>query len=78
MALIDRTVTLLYHESDPSRVELLFNGTSHGMLIPLNVHVNARIKRAYQAIDIIPENEYREETARYRGGQVFEKLTIKK
>lgn len=73
VALIGKTVTLLYHESDPSRVELLFNGVSYGMLIHLNVHINAKIKRAYQAVDIIPESECREEVHRYRGGQVFEK-----
>jgi putative transposase len=73
VALIGKTVTLLYHESDPARVELLFNGTSYGMLVPLNVHINAKIKRAYQTVDIIPESECREEAHRYRGGQVFEK-----
>jgi len=71
--MIGKTVTLLYHESDSSRVELLFNGTSYGMLVPLNVHINAKIKRAYQAVDSIPEREYTEEIHRYRGGQVFEK-----
>ena len=70
--LIGRTVTLLYHESDPSRVELLVNGTSYGMLIPLDVHINARVRRAHQAVDIIPEREYREEKDRYHGGRVFE------
>jgi hypothetical protein len=73
VALIGKTVTLLYHESDPARVELLFNGTSHGMLPPLDVHINAKVKRAYQAVDIIPERKYREEKDRYRGGRVFEK-----
>jgi putative transposase len=71
VSLIARTVTLLYHESDPARVELLYNGTSYGMLIPLDVHVNVKVKRAHQAVDIIPEREYTEETDLYRNGQVF-------
>jgi stringent starvation protein B len=69
--LIGKTVTLLYHESDPARVELLFNGTSHGMLIPLDVHVNIKVRRTHQGVDIIPEREYMEEKERYRGGRVF-------
>ena len=73
VALIGKTVTLLYHESDPSRVELLHNGTSYGMCVPLDVHINAKVKRAYQAVDLIPEREYKEEEQRYRGGRVFEK-----
>lgn len=70
--LIGRTVTLHYHESDPARVELLYNGVSYGMLTPLDVHINARVKRAYQAVDIIPERELKP-NERYRGGQLFEK-----
>ncbi len=73
VAMIGLTVTLLYHESDPTRVELLYNGTSHGMLVPLNVNINARIKRAYEAVDLVPEREYTEDKERYRGGRVFER-----
>jgi len=69
--LIGRTVTLLYHENDPARVELLFNGTSFGMLIPLDVHVNAKIKRMHQGVDIVPEREYAEEKERHKSGRVF-------
>lgn len=73
VAMIGLSVTLLYHESDPTRVELMYNGTSHGMLVPLNVNINARIKRAYEAVDLVPEREYTEDKERYRGGRVFEK-----
>jgi putative transposase len=68
VALIGKTVTLLYHESDPARVELLYNGTSHGMLIPLDVRINAKVRRFSQAVEIVPE-----ETTRYRGGRLFGK-----
>jgi len=73
VAMIGKTVTLLYHESDPSRVELLCNGASFGMLVPLDVRINAKVKRAYQAVDIIPEREYTDQKERYHGGCVFEK-----
>ncbi len=73
VAMIGLAVTLLYHESDPTRVELLYSGTSHGMLVPLNVNINARIKRAYEAVDLVPEREYTEDKERYRGGRVFER-----
>jgi putative transposase len=73
VTMIGKTVTLLYHESDPARVEILFNGISYGMVLPLNVHINAKVKRAYQAVDLIPERDYTEEKDRYRSGQVFGK-----
>ena len=73
VALIGKTVTLLYHESDPSRVELLYNGTSHGMVLPLDVHANAKVKRAKQTVDLIPDAVYQKEQEHYRGGRVFEK-----
>jgi putative transposase len=73
VGLIGRTVTLLHHESDPARVEILYDNISHGMAVPLDVRVNAKVKRAYQAVDIIPEREYMPEESRYHGGQLFGK-----
>ena len=43
------------------------------MCVPLDVHINAKVKRAYQAIDLVPERECMEETTTRRSGQVFEK-----
>jgi len=71
--MIGLSVTLLYHESDPARVELFYNGASHGMLVPLNVNINARVKRAFDAVDFIPERAYTEDKERYQGGRVFER-----
>lgn len=71
--MIGLSVTLLYHESDPARVELFYNGTSRGMLIPLNVNINARVKRAFDAVEFIPERTYIEDKERYQGGRVFER-----
>ena len=69
--LIGATVTLLYHDSDPCRVEVIFNGVSHGMLVPLDVHVNARVKRLNQTMDIVPDNRAETEGRLFKNGQVF-------
>lgn len=68
--LIGATVTLLYHDGDPARVEVILNGASHGMLIPLDVHVNARVKRLNQTVDIVPDDRV-EPDSRLKNGQVF-------
>ena len=43
--LIGKHVTLLFHEEDPSRVEIQLEGQSHGFLTPLDLHVNCRVRR---------------------------------
>ena len=35
----------LYHEHDPSRVEIQFDGRCHGLLTPVDLNVNCRVKR---------------------------------
>ena len=55
VALIDKRVTLLYHVKDPGRIEILYNGTSYGFLVPLNPHVNIRLKRTQsRGVDVLP------------------------
>lgn len=45
VALIGKKVLLLYHEHQTGNVEVHFNQTSHGFLVPVNVNVNCRIRR---------------------------------
>jgi putative transposase len=45
VALIGKPVTLLYHEHDPARIEIHFEGQSHGRLTPVDLHVNCRVQR---------------------------------
>ena len=45
VALIGKRLEILYHESDPERVEIRFNKQSYGYLLPLDIHVNCRVKR---------------------------------
>jgi hypothetical protein len=67
--LIGRTVTLLYHEGDPVRVEVMHENASHGMLVPLDVHVNARIKRDRHTVDIVSDGEGRIQNGCVFGGK---------
>jgi transposase InsO family protein len=43
--LIAKHITVLYHEHQPEQVEALYKNRSHGFLTPVNIHVNARVKR---------------------------------
>jgi transposase InsO family protein len=43
--LIGKQVTLMYHEHDPARVEVLLENRSHGLLRPVNLQVNSRVRR---------------------------------
>ena len=74
--LIGKTVTLFYHEDDPSRVEVFFSSTSYGMLLPLDLHVNCRIRRHQKITEIVSEAKdktFPPQDIPYRGGQLFRK-----
>jgi putative transposase len=45
VCLIGKQVTLLYHDHDPGRVEILFESRSHGFINRLDLHVNCRVRR---------------------------------
>lgn len=67
--LIGKMVSLLYHEHDPSRVEVFLNNTSSGMLVPLDVNVNCRVRR-HRALELLPDEK---DVTRYEGGKLFGK-----
>jgi hypothetical protein len=74
--LIGRTVTLLYHEHDPSRVEVFYDNNSYGMLVSLNVNVNCRVRRFQHITEIIPEDKNIQTVSEenyYKGGRLFDK-----
>jgi len=50
VSLIGKQVTLLYHDHDPARIEILFEGHSHGFLNRLDLHVNCRVRRIDRTI----------------------------
>lgn len=72
--LIGKIVTLHYHEHDPTRVEVFFNETSHGFLVPLDLNINARVRRGHYTTELIPKDKEAqpEEIAdHYKNGQLF-------
>lgn len=73
LELIGRMVTLLFHEADPSRVEVVLDGLSHGMLVPLDLNINCRIRRRQQKVELLPppEQPSPETAQRYEGGKLF-------
>jgi len=52
--LIGKYVTVLYHDHNPTRVEILLEGKSHGFLKPLDLHVNCRVRRNKEAVTVEP------------------------
>jgi transposase InsO family protein len=71
--LIGKFVTLLYHEQDPTRVEVLVAEKSQGFLTPLDLNINCRVRRHSQLTDLMPKKtEAPEEPPdHYRDGQLF-------
>ena len=45
VALIAKRIDLLYHKDQPMRVEARLSGQSYGMLQPVDLAVNCRVKR---------------------------------
>ncbi|CAO0821793.1 hypothetical protein DFAR_2650012 [Desulfarculales bacterium] len=43
--LIGKQIIFLYHDHDPDRVEVLLESRSHGLLMPLDLVVNCKVKR---------------------------------
>ena len=44
-ALIGRQVELLYHPDTPDQVEVRYQQKSYGIMRPVDLHVNCRVKR---------------------------------
>ena len=72
VGLIGRQVTLLYHQADPARVEVLCAERSYGFLLPLNPGVNSRVRRtANETIELEAQTPQHNHTL-YHGGSLFE------
>lgn len=72
--LIGKIVTLLYHDHDPQRVEVFFNETSHGYLVPLDLHINCHIRRDHHRTELVHKNNEKqpeEAPDHYKNGQLF-------
>jgi hypothetical protein len=74
--LIEKNVNLLYHEDDPQRIEIFHQDQSYGFLVPLNPHINARIKRNAERTHIEPQLASTPPppiAKSYQGGKLFER-----
>jgi len=76
--LAGKRVQLLYDEQDPARIEVLYDNTSRGFLVPLNPEINSRVRRAGgETTELIPEDRQpcaqpdEHHSERYRSGELF-------
>jgi putative transposase len=66
--LIGKRVELLYHEAEPEKVEVKYQNKSFGMIRPVNIYVNCRVKRDKNNNPQIHVNDH---TKKYRGGKLW-------
>lgn len=68
VALIGRHVDVKYHEDTPQKAEVVYKSKSYGLLTPLDLSVNCRVKR-----DRWNENDIRifPKPSDYKGGQLL-------
>jgi transposase InsO family protein len=52
VALIGHQIVLLYHTHDPARVEAHYQGRTYGMLRPVDLHVNCRVRRRQDTLSL--------------------------
>jgi putative transposase len=71
--LIGKRVTLLYHEEEPEKIEVFFKDKSFGFIVPLNAHINCRIKRKQHVIEIAPSEDNPTDRTTYEGGKLFDR-----
>ncbi|MFO8001361.1 MAG: DDE-type integrase/transposase/recombinase [Marinilabilia sp.] len=68
VVLIGKRVELLYHESNPEHVEVRYQNESFGMIRPVDVHVNCRVKRDKNNN---PQMQTEPQKASYQGGKLW-------
>ena len=68
MALIGKRVELLYHGSEPEKVEVKYKNKSFGMIRQVNLHVNCRVKRDKNNN---PQIQSAEQLTKYQGGKLL-------
>lgn len=68
VALIGKRVELLYHQSNPEQVEARYKNESFGMIRPVNLHLNCRVKRDKNNN---PQMDVTLTTTGYQGGKLW-------
>jgi len=69
VSLIGRHIAVLYHENQPHQVEVLYKNRSYGFLSPVNLYINARVKRNKSKgtyLESSPEPQI------YKGGKLWD------
>ena len=66
--LIGKQVLVLYHEKDPRRVEVFHDHNSYGFLIPVDLHINCRVKRNKDSGTDVEANDKK---SKYQGGELW-------
>jgi len=67
VALIGKRVELLYHDSEPEKVEVKYQNKSFGLIRPVNLNVNYRVKRDKNNNPQIQSNNL----TKYQGGKLL-------
>ena len=68
LALIGKRIELLYHPGRPEQVEARYKNESFGMVRPVNLNVNYRVKRDKNNNPQIDENGKKKS---YQGGKLW-------
>jgi putative transposase len=68
--LIGKKVLVLYHEKDPHRVEVFHEHKSYGLLSPVDLHINCRVKRNRDSGTDVQASD---KSTKYRGGKLWSK-----
>jgi putative transposase len=68
--LIGKKVLVLYHEKDPHRVEVFYEHKSYGLLNPVDLHINCRVKRNRDSGTDVQASD---KSTKYRGGTLWSK-----
>jgi transposase InsO family protein len=66
--LIGKQVELLYHESDPENIEIRCRNKSYGIVRPVDLHVNCRVKRDENNMSNVIITT---DTKTYKGGKLL-------
>ena len=68
VALIGKRVELLYHQSSPEQVEVRYRNKSFGMIRPVDIYINCRVKRDKNNN---PQMDPNLQKASYQGGKLW-------
>lgn len=68
VGLIGKRVELLYHQDNPDQVEVRYKNESYGMIRPVDIHINSRVKRDKNNN---PQMELNGSKTEYKGGKLW-------